>query len=184
MKNLDGLNETFDIIFQDNQGNEIEEWYAETGIISNWIIACNCLAASLFTPSLLFATIAVECAINHDSRLQSSKKSGNFKWLNLTNNSILKQAHDVGIPTKFLCDDGETINDSKNIRFIDRRNKIAHGDCYGYRKISTITKIPPNIIRTSKSEQPTREHALHQIEKSKNFIIEWAKSIPSPVIII
>ncbi len=182
LKNLASLSETFDIIFQDEQGNEIEEWYADTGIVNNWIIACQCLAASQFSPALLYASIAVECVINRDSRLQSFKNQSKKSWLNLTNNETLKKADEVGIPVDLLCDTDENINDSIIIRFIQRRNKIAHGDYSGYGKIPTIFKLSEKT-RTSYSVQPTLEHALYQIEKSKNFIIKWAQSIPSPVII-
>ena len=181
-KNLEDLSETFDIIFQDKDNHELGEWYVNSGIVNNWITAVECLAVSRYAPALLFASIAVECAINHDSKMQKIKENDTkHNWINLTNNTVLMNAHKVGIPTEILCDEDESLNDKNYIRFIDRRNKIAHGDYSGYRKIPIMTKSN-GILRISKSEQPTREHALYQIEKSKKFILEWAK--PTTLILV
>lgn len=180
LNNFAGIGEVFDILVLDENGNELSESDLDTGVRNSWFTAVECLGASQYAPALLFAAIAVECAINCDSRFEPIRKNkkNNNGWKNLTNNKILLDASSVGIPTSILCDDDESIKDIKHIRFIDRRNKIAHGDYSSYRKIPTVIEITPNRKSMSKSNLPTKEHALHQINKSKDFIFNWVMSKP------
>ena len=176
LKNLKGLDETFEIVFE--VGNtETDDFYINSGITNNWLIACHCMACSQHAAAVLFASIAVECVLNCDKRLQNYKQNFKDCWIML-NMDNLREAYNQKLPTNILCEEGENLNQAKNIRFITRRNKIAHGDMRGFAKIPTMIKLSDTKTRTIKSLQPKHEAALNQIKKAKEFIKEWTKLKP------
>lgn len=174
-KNYTTLSTTFSIIIQDSTGATFPERITDMGITQNWYLALDCLGCSLYSPSVLFASISVECVLNHDTRLEKFRQDQKREWLDL-NWKNLEDAHFQGLPTKLLLNDGE-IFAKDSIEFVNRRNKVAHGDSEGYHKIHAPKKIEIGVKYTN-YWQPIREHALEQINKARNFIIEWAKQQP------
>ena len=162
---LDILDEESQQVFSES------EW--EMGILQSWKTSLNCFATTIYAGAILFASIAVECVLNHDSRLETYRLSKDRKWIDLTE-SNLKEAQKVGLPTNILL---ERQDNFPKISFVAKRNKIAHGDTEGYRQIHLPEKIELGITY-SNSWQPTREQALEQIEQAKKFIISWAEQMP------
>ena len=160
------------------------ERISNLGITSSWFCAIDCLAVGLYEPAVLFASISVECVLNHDIRLEKLRQTEPNNWINL-NWRNLKCAHDNGLPTNLLLNEDKTFRKGVNIEFIKRRNKVAHGDIEGY-----ISIYPPNIKRLASNDigeispddfghtRPSKQQVLDQIEKAKRFILEWAKQKP------
>lgn len=157
--------------YDSNQIFTESEW--DIGILQSWKNALNCYATTIYAGAILFASISVECVLNHDTRLEDFRKGKNHEWIDLTYDN-LKKAKKYGLPTESLLGAKENF---PNLSFVNRRNKIAHGDTEGYRKLS----IPENIVlgeNYTNEWQPTQSQALDQIEKAKRFIIDWAQSQP------
>ena len=68
------------------------------------------------------------------------------------------------------------------IAFIERRNKVAHGDIEGYSNMYPLTfqksVFQNNTFQVGHS-RPSKEHAIESNQQAKNFIVEWAKSNPT-----
>jgi hypothetical protein len=103
--------------------------------------------------------------------------------LNLPN---LRAAAKIGLPVNTLLDEGESF-DSGEVVFIERRNKAAHGDYLGYSNIKDRTKQRVLMDKDDSGNEvfieiPAREpidlQALDQINKSRNFLVEWARQKP------
>jgi hypothetical protein len=159
----------------------IVERVTNINITAAWFCSIDCLAVGLYEPSVLFASISTECILNHDLRLEEERQNQNRKWLEL-NWKNLKIAHEKGLPTETLLNSGETLAKDSNIEFVARRNKVAHGDLEGYYNIYPA-KFDPEIFGNNDQfdfgyNKPSREHALDQINKAKNFIVDWAKQKP------
>ncbi|MGI0082911.1 MAG: hypothetical protein ACREAG_06405 [Nitrosopumilaceae archaeon] len=175
LKNYQAISGNFAIDILDYTTNEsFSEIESDMGILESWRTGVNCFGARIYSGAVLFASVSTECVLNHDLRLEKYRQKANHEWLDLTVKN-LKSADDNGLPTKLLLEPNETF--LTDITFVRRRNKVAHGDKEGYQKIHVPKKIEFGITYTNTWE-PTREQALDQIEKAKNFIIEWAKQSP------
>lgn len=180
--NCSEINETLILRIQDDTRKNFPfvERISDLGITSSWFCAIDCLAVGLYDPSVLFASIAVECVLNHDLRLEELRQNEPYKWIDL-NWKNLKRAHEKGLPTHLLLKENETFEEPSSIEFVNRRNKVAHGDIEGYSNM-----YPPAFQKDAFQndafqfghERPSKQHALDQIEKSKRFIVEWAKQKP------
>lgn len=158
------------------------ERISDLGITSSWFSAIDCLAVGLYEPSVLFASISVECILNHDMRLEQFRQNMSYTWIDL-NWQNLKYAHDNGLPTNLLLNVGETF--SANMEFVMRRNKVAHGDIEGYSNMypaffdkGLANDMFDEVLFDIGNSRPSKEHALGQIEKAKRFIVEWARPNP------
>lgn len=181
VENCKSITETLIISIQDDGRTSfpIVERISDIGITSSWFCAIDCLAVGLYDPSVLFASIAVECVLNHDLRLEEERQKAKYKWLDLDAKN-LELAYNRGLPTNLLLNIGESFA-SGSIEFVMRRNKVAHGDIEGYSNM-----YPPvfqkNLFQKNVFQmghpRPPKEHALSQIDKAKNFIVEWAKQKP------
>lgn len=156
---------------------------SDVNITNEWFCAIDCLAVGLYAPSILFASISVECILNNDMRLEAWRQERSHEWI-LLNTKNLKHAYEKGLPTNLLLNVGETFE--TDIEFVMRRNKVAHGDVRGYRSMY------PSLfdLRLSKElfdetelsfgyYRPAKEHAFGQIDKAKRFIIAWARQKPT-----
>jgi hypothetical protein len=75
-------------------------------------------------------------------------------------------AQDLGLPVLALCSEGESLNREPALVFVQRRNKVAHGDVYPM--LSTLSDYDP------KAEQ----EAFDQVLKSQRFIVDWFNTSP------
>lgn len=182
LKNYEVFDGIFEIIIEFNDGQFNTELETNIGITNNFITAIECLGASLYSASILFASATVECILNHDMRLDSYRKglsnNTDYQWIML-NPTNLQKAEDEKIPVKMLCD----LNDDfpTDVKFVKWRNKIAHGDTEGYRKSqlgSHTSKSHTSSAHTVVFLQPEKGHALEQIVKVQKFIEAWGKTTP------
>lgn len=151
------------------------------GLSRPLIVSRNCYIEGIMDASILFSSIAVERIINIDTRMQEARKQLKIKsegrnptgWLSL-NRYTLKDAHKEGLPVMNLLGTKESLNKNK---FIDRRNKIAHGDYSKYTtQIGTDSDAGITLIRNNIDIPP--KEALDQFKKCSAFITEWAKKNP------
>ena len=71
-----------------------------------------------------------------------------------------------GLPVRSLLSEGESLEDEKPVRFVERRNKVAH------REISDMIK---DIV----DYDPKAEvEALDQLKTGDRFIVEWFNTAP------
>jgi hypothetical protein len=124
------------------------------GISRLWALARDCYTVAIMEGTVHFASSAVECAINLDSRMQIARKrhvtnhseqkhSDSTRWLTLGSKN-LREARINGLPVEKLIDKGESIEEGAPlIRFAYRRNKVAHGDYSGF--LSTLANSSPRI---------------------------------------
>ena len=179
--NLKHIKEVLVLNIQNDIGGfqEIER-IADLGITSSWFYAMNCLAVRLYDGSVLFASIAVECILNHDLRLDEDRiKAKKYYWLDLDVKNITL-AYKKGLPTNLLLNPNETF-EKKKIEFVKRRNKVAHGDVEGYYEMYPSgfdKKIFDAKVFQAGHKRPSKEHAIDQMNKAKDFIIAWANQKP------
>lgn len=178
LDNLKDIKETLVLEIQPDEGgfSSIER-ILDLGITESWFYALNCLTVSLYDPSVLFSSISVECILNHDIRLEKLRQSQSYEWIDL-NWKNLAGAFYEGLPVKLLMNSDDKF-ERYGIEFVERRNKVAHGDLEGYRK-----NYPGHFdVHYGDNfdvghSRPSKEHALDQLEKAKKFIIEWARQKP------
>ncbi|MHB8546320.1 MAG: hypothetical protein ACYDAJ_06100 [Nitrosotalea sp.] len=157
----------------------VPEVILDTHITRSWFSALDCLAVGLYDPSVLMASISVESILNHDLRLEKLKQIKSYERIDL-NWKNLASAFYEGLPVKMLMNSDEQF-EKNGIEFIERRNKVAHGDIAGYSNMYPASITDTSFTDTSFNfghRRPSKEHAVDQISKAKNFIIEWAKSNP------
>jgi len=158
------------------KGFSIPERINESFITHSWYAAIECFGICRYEVSILFAAIAVEAAINHDDRMQEYRGKSYKQWITLSPKSLAK-VKEVGIDISDLIesDNGEIVS-----KFVELRNKIAHGDNLGaqyiLRQFNHNTSIEYTDYRISEKD------ALEQIEKSYNFLVKWGKSEPIVVL--
>lgn len=145
----------------------IPERIMRSGISSSWFIALDCFGVQQYPATILFASIAVEVLLNRDSRMFKYRADGK-KWLHLAD--ALEKGRMEGIDTSDLMDDDGTFT-----TFLQRRNKMAHGDLVGYTDFLQ-QKGPQEKL--SEMVMVTASHALDQLSRSFNFIKKWAESKP------
>lgn len=150
------------------------------GIQDALISAAKCYCLSLHDACIIFASIAVECVLNWDSRLQTVRKSKSKElgWLRINNRNLLC-VHYKGLPVEALLYPDETINALEPkcapIKFVFLRNKHAHGDYSGLDVIHYAVEDGDEI---PVYRQPSPSDALEQLNRSINFVMKWAGSKP------
>lgn len=178
LKNYEDFEGVFEIILDFGNGQNNVELATDIGITNSFITACDCLGASLYAPSILFASISVECILNHDIKLNDYRLTQRDEWISLGIKG-LQEAEKQNLPVKLLCDNKDCF--PTDIKFVKRRNKIAHGDTKGFRDTqfgSYSSKSHSSKSHTTVSYEPEKEHAIYQIKKTREFIDTWAKTNP------
>ena len=182
LKNYENFDGTFEIILDFGNGQYNVELETDVGITNSFITAVECLGASLYAPSILFASVTVECILNHDMILNNYRiglnKDPEKQWIMLGRDGLI-EADTQNLPVKLLCDSNDFF--PNDIKFVKRRNKIAHGDSEGFRNTqsgSYSSKSYSSKSHTTVSYQPEKEHAIYQIKKTRKFIDAWAKTNP------
>lgn len=149
-----------------------------TNITNSWYVANECFGIKRYEVAIIFASISVEALLNHDDRMFSYRVSLPRKWIDLGVDS-LKIAKEIGIDVSDLLED----KNGKSVSiFVDRRNKIAHGDMVGY---SIMQKKHGKPEDTSEYDfiGIKEEEAIDQIMRSFNFIKKWGESKPTVVLV-
>lgn len=126
----------------------------------------HCLQERRFLACIAMASTAVEIILNRDSRV---KKLPNYKsrdgWAYL-NNRTLRVAGEQGLPVHALLLEGDDLNGYKPVTFVERRNKIAHGEI-------------GHLIEDLSDYDPTTEQmATEQITRMCAFVSEWYNTAP------
>ncbi len=166
--------------------------FGETmGITRSWMLARDCYIIALMEGTIHFASTAVECAINLDERMQSARQKQLKKqeernipyptdWLSLMPHN-LREAKTYKIPVQVLLDKTESLEkDSPLIKFLERRNKIAHGDYGKYFVDAGYDLGEVGKVMSYYSDVSPKE-ALDQFKKCSDFLYAWVA--PNPRII-
>lgn len=140
-------------------------------------VARNCYVQEIMDAVILFSSIAVEYTINMDARMQKEKTSNPKGWLNL-NQDTLETANNMKLPIMNLLNSNESIKKTK-IKFLDRRNQIAHGEYRDYLGSITVNSDVGFAVRLGDYIDIPKEDALDQFKKCSAFIIEWINNNPN-----
>jgi hypothetical protein len=160
-----------------------------SGITYTWKLAKDCYIKGILAGTVQFASTAVERAINLDVRMRSARtkqlrqlrqrNSPNpTDWLTLMPHN-LREARTYKIPVEKLLDENESIEKGDPLpTFIDRRNRIAHGDYSGY-LIEISNPLPDGqkykheiLVNIPEAD------ALDQLRKCSAFIETWVAGNP------
>jgi len=128
--------------------------------------ASLCFTIARYLACLVLSSSVVELVLNKDNRtkdLVELRRIGGWATLN---NQNLDTASRCGLPTQTLLSAGENYQDEKAVLFVNRRNKIAHGE------------ILPLIRDLSDYDPSAEAEALDQLMKSHRFVVEWFNSAP------
>jgi hypothetical protein len=163
------------------------------GIRHALITAGTCYCARLNDACIVFASIAAECVLNCDARLEAEKSPKQYRWLDVDNKN-LKLANDKGLPVSELLYDGETLQDlgrpNQPVRFAKLRNKYVHGE---YAAVDSIARGTP-FGESQTTEELANEQlypafiyvsgsdALEQFRHARNFVTRWVEQSPEIVI--
>lgn len=128
--------------------------------------ASTCFTIARYLACLVLSSGAVELILNKDSRtkdLVDLRRIGG--WATLSNQN-LDIASRYGLPVNSLLSGGENLKNAVPVTFVNRRNKVAHGEIFP-------------LIRDLSDYDPSAEaEALDQLTKSQRFVIEWFNSAP------
>ena len=125
--------------------------------------AGRCYHFGLFLSAIALASAMVESIWNIDPRMIKAEGLKRIQgWVSLNPNNALI-ARIVGLPIDELLDPDERslLSKSTNLKFIIRRNKVAHGDIADY-----ITGLPA-YSKLADAE------AFDQISKADHFFVKW-----------
>ncbi|MFY3739737.1 MAG: hypothetical protein HMLIMOIP_000156 [Candidatus Nitrosomirales archaeon] len=156
------------------------------GVTRTWILARDCYVKRIWAGTIQFASTTVERAINLDEcmrevkekQMEDHKHREGWDWL-LLNHETLRNAKRAGLPIQTLMEDGESIAvDNPKIKFVERRNKIAHGDYRAY--TSKIQHTTPDGIPYFQKiiNAIPAEEAEDQLIKCSKFIRSWVDQNP------
>lgn len=155
------------------KGFPMVERVHNTGITDSWFIASDCFLVQQYPATILFSAIAVESALNHDSRLYDLRQKEG--WMTL--GKAISEAKKVGIDVSDLLDEDD------KPEFATLRNKIAHGDMTGYTNfLQEKIQDPNDIDEIVKTWRVSQEHALKHLKSSFYFIKKWAEKEPTIIL--
>lgn len=158
------------------------------GITRSWVLARDCYTVALMEGTVHFSSTAVECAINLDARMQSARQKQlqeqvkrkvpfTTDWLSLMPHN-LREARTYKIPVEKLLDKGESIEkDAPLIKFLERRNKIAHGDYSDY-FVDISRDLGESVKVTNYHMDVGPREALDQFRKCSDFLYAWVSQKP------
>lgn len=132
-----------------------------------------CFLFGLYSATIALISAAVEVAINTDTRMSEIRGRSKYGWVSLSNDT-LEKARKKGLPVGLLLRGGEIqgnrILKEPKLIFVERRNKIDHGD---------IKDLPfSNSYITS---QQSEKEAYDQLYTGQSFLLSWAGSDGNPV---
>jgi hypothetical protein len=125
-----------------------------------------CFSVARYLAAITLSSCAVELILNRDRR---TRKHHEFRriggWVTLNNQNLIVAGR-LGLPVLSLCSDGESLETNSPLAFIERRNKVAHGE------------VLPMLSTLSDYDAKAEQEALDQILKGQRFIIEWFNTAP------
>ena len=128
--------------------------------------ASRCFSVARYLAAIAMASCAVELVLNRDRR---TREHGGIRriggWATLNNPNLIT-AGNLGLPVQYLCSAGEQIQSTPPLLFVERRNKVAHGD------------VGHMLTDMSDYDAKAEEEALDQIQKAQRFNIEWFNTAP------
>jgi hypothetical protein len=131
--------------------------------------AAFCFGFARYLAAIVLASGTVETILNHDRR---TKKHPRFNRVNdwaVLNNENLSIAEDEGLPISALLDSDETIKQPHPVRFVANRNKLAHGNLFGF--VKEIRTFPEYYTDAA-------NEAFQQMRKSEQFVCDWFNTAP------
>jgi hypothetical protein len=129
--------------------------------------AVHCLDRGRFLAAISMASTAVELILNRDGRMKRLTEiaQATHGWLKL-NNRTLRVARKNILPTHALLSEGDDLDSTRPISFVDLRNKIAHGEI-------------AHLVTTLSDHDPSAERlACEQVRKMRRFVSEWFNTAP------
>jgi hypothetical protein len=128
--------------------------------------ASRCFTVARFLAAITMASSAVELILNRDRRTrrhEDMRRVGD--WATLNNGNLIA-AGALGLPVQHLCSPGEHLDLKPPLVFVERRNKVAHGEVL--QMLSSLSDYDPKA----------EEEALDQLQKAQRFVVEWFNTAP------
>ena len=127
--------------------------------------ASRCYTLAQYLAAITMSSSAIELILNRDQRTKGLQLKRIGEWATLRNDN-LSVAGNLGLPVSLLVDAGEDITQKAPIRFVNRRNKVAHGD------VDYLLSTLADYDSSAESE------AFDQIIKAQRFVVEWFNTSP------
>jgi hypothetical protein len=125
-----------------------------------------CFGVARFLATIVFSSTAVELVLNRDQRTRRNRELRRIGgWATLNNANLIIAARE-GLPVHLLLSKGESLTDHEPVRFVERRNKVAHGEISDM--VKNITDYDPKA----------EVEAFDQLDKGDRFIVEWFNTEP------
>ena len=128
--------------------------------------ASRCFSVARYLAAIAMASGAVEMVFNPDSRTRGYKGMRRIVGWATLNSPNLVTAGTLGLPVEFLCWADEQIQQTSPLLFVERRNKVAHGD------------VVHLLSDLSDYDAKAEAEALDQIQKAQRFVVEWLNTAP------
>ena len=141
-------------------------WRMPIDLFSYFREALRCFAIAQFLGAITLSSCAVELILNRDQRVRSNTELRRIGGWTTLNNHNLIIASSLGLPVSSLCSANESLQKEPPLVFVERRNKVAHGE------------VMPMLKTLSDYDPRAEEEALDQVIKSQNFVIEWFNTAP------
>jgi hypothetical protein len=129
--------------------------------------AALCFEIGRYLPAIALASHGAELILRRDHRTRTSgalvRQDGERITLSTRN---LLTAREFGLPTEALLSPGETLEQDASIIFVERSERVAHGDVSSW--FRAISEYLP----------PVEHEALDQLEKAQRFVVAWFNSYP------
>jgi hypothetical protein len=128
--------------------------------------ASHCFTIARYLSAITMASCAVELILNRDSRTRNNTSLRRISgWASLNSHNLIAAAN-LGLPVLSLCSEGETLQSDSSLLFVQRRNKVAHGE------------VIPMLKTLSDYDATAEEEAFDQVTKAHRFIVDWFNSAP------
>ena len=129
--------------------------------------ASLCFSVARYLATIVLSSSAVELILNRDRRTKAHGRMLRTRegWATL-NSHNLRIIQDEGLPATALLSSDENLANDKRIVFVNRRNRVAHGEL-------------SNLVHGVADYDPGAEkEASDQLQKSDRFVIEWFNTSP------
>jgi hypothetical protein len=128
--------------------------------------ASLCYSVSMYLATIVLSSALPELVLNRDSRTKALPGLSRFDdWAGL-NNTNLRLAREVGLPTDRLLSFGEDLSSPEPVTFVKRRNKFAHGEIANF------------IVKISRYDPQLEREAIDQLKKAQLFYVDWFNTTP------
>jgi hypothetical protein len=127
--------------------------------------ASRCYTLAQYLAAITMSSSAIELILNQDQRTKDLELKRIGDWATLRNDN-LNAAGNLGLPVSLLVDSDEDITQKVPIKFVNRRNKVAHGDVNSF------------LLTLSDYDSSAESEAFDQIMKAQRFVVEWFNTSP------